>query len=71
MIAARIQRTSRKSSQEQCSILLELMRDYQSLKSTVTKVIENTEEVAVIKSLLKDQEDIRRIMTKNELNDRQ
>ncbi|KAM7172376.1 nesprin-1 isoform 3-T4 [Macrochelys suwanniensis] len=62
--------------QEQCCILVDLIKEYQSLKLAVTKVIENADNVTMTKSILKDQEDIRRALSKheavkNELNDRQ
>lgn len=40
------------------------MREYQSLKSAVTKVIENADNVTVTKSILKNKEDIRRALSK-------
>uniref|UniRef100_H3A1G7 Calponin-homology (CH) domain-containing protein n=1 Tax=Latimeria chalumnae TaxID=7897 RepID=H3A1G7_LATCH len=63
-------------NQEQCCILVDLMREYQSLKSSITKVIGNADNVTVIKSTLKDQEDIRRTLSrheamKNEINSSQ
>ncbi|XP_062833321.1 nesprin-1 isoform X16 [Anolis carolinensis] len=62
--------------QEQCFILIDLMRNYQILKSTVTKAIEAASNVAVTKAMIKDQEDVKWALSKheaarNELNDRQ
>ncbi|KAH0622390.1 hypothetical protein JD844_024656, partial [Phrynosoma platyrhinos] len=62
--------------QEQCFVLIDLIRKYQSLKSTVTKVIEVASNVAGTKTTIKDQEDVKWALskheaTKNELNDRQ
>ncbi|XP_063773938.1 nesprin-1 isoform X14 [Pseudophryne corroboree] len=53
-------------SQEQCVVLIELIKDYEHLKSTITKVIENAENMISIKSTLKDQEDVRRTIAKHE-----
>uniref|UniRef100_UPI00398E76DD nesprin-1 n=1 Tax=Pristiophorus japonicus TaxID=55135 RepID=UPI00398E76DD len=53
--------------QDQGCFLVALMRDYQSSKSALLKVIENSEAVAVIKSSLLDQGDIRRTLSKHEV----
>ncbi|XP_060128741.1 nesprin-1 isoform X4 [Zootoca vivipara] len=62
--------------QEQCCVLVDLIREYQSLKSTVSKAIEVASNVTMTKAMLKDQEDVRWALSKheaarNELNDRQ
>lgn len=49
---------------EQSSILIDLMREYQSLKSTVMKVIDSAGSASVIKSIWKDHEDVRRTLSK-------
>lgn len=54
------------SRQEQCTNMIELMKDYQSLKSSINAIVENAE--AVIKLGLKDQEDTRRSLSKVSLN---
>ncbi|MGH0120069.1 UNVERIFIED_CONTAM: hypothetical protein FKN15_064318 [Acipenser sinensis] len=46
---------------------MERMREYQSKKSTIIKIIESAGNVAEIKSALKDQEDIRRTLSKHEV----
>ncbi|RXM34120.1 Nesprin-1 [Acipenser ruthenus] len=51
-------------NQENCCVLVDLMREYQSKKSTIIKIIESAENVAEIKSALKDQEDIRRTLSR-------
>ncbi|GCC32670.1 hypothetical protein chiPu_0011134 [Chiloscyllium punctatum] len=53
--------------QDQASFLLGLMRDHQSSKASLLKVIENSEAVAVIKSSLLDQEDLRRTLSRHEV----
>ncbi|KAJ8270592.1 hypothetical protein GJAV_G00116860 [Gymnothorax javanicus] len=53
-------------SQEQCGMLVELMREYQSLRSSVHDAVEGAESVAEIKSPLKSQEDIRRLLSRHE-----
>ncbi|XP_075718991.1 nesprin-1 isoform X3 [Rhinoderma darwinii] len=63
-------------SQEQCSVLIDVMKEYEHLRSSITRVIENVENMITIKSTLKDQDDIRRTITKhesakNELNENQ
>ncbi|KAL7987671.1 hypothetical protein Chor_006590, partial [Crotalus horridus] len=62
--------------QEQCCVLLDIMRQYHNLKSAVSKAIEDARTVTVTKAMLKDQGDARRALSKheaarNELNDRQ
>ncbi|KAG8444139.1 hypothetical protein GDO86_009355 [Hymenochirus boettgeri] len=63
-------------NQEQCSELIDVTRDYQHLKSVITKCIENAENLVTIKSTLKDPEDIKRTISrhesaKNDLNENQ
>ncbi|KAJ8275253.1 hypothetical protein COCON_G00098780 [Conger conger] len=53
-------------SQEQSATLVELMREYQSLRSSVHAVVDGAESVAEIKSPLKGQEDIRRLLSRHE-----
>ncbi|GCB70374.1 hypothetical protein scyTo_0001262, partial [Scyliorhinus torazame] len=53
--------------QEQGYFLVGLMRDYQSSRSALFKVIENSEAVAVIKSSILDQEDIKRALSRHEV----
>ncbi|KAG2468780.1 SYNE1 protein, partial [Polypterus senegalus] len=53
-------------NQEQCSVLIDLIREFQNRKSTINKIIESAENVAEIKSVLKDQEDIRRTLSRHE-----
>ncbi|XP_078239370.1 nesprin-1 isoform X9 [Pogona vitticeps] len=62
--------------QEQCCVLVDLMREYQNLKFTVTKAIQIASNVTVTKGMLKELEDVRWALSKheaarNELNDRQ
>uniref|UniRef100_A0A8C5RJ37 Spectrin repeat containing nuclear envelope protein 1 n=1 Tax=Laticauda laticaudata TaxID=8630 RepID=A0A8C5RJ37_LATLA len=62
--------------QEQCCILLDIIRQYHNLKSAVSKAMEVASAVTVAKAMLKDQGDVRRALSKheaarNELNDRQ
>lgn len=52
------------SRQEQCTAMIELMKEYQSLKSSIHTIVENAETVAVIKLGLKDQEDTKRYLSK-------
>lgn len=49
---------------EQSCILIDLMKEYQSLKSTVMKVIDSADSASVIKSIWKDHEDVRRTLSK-------
>ncbi|KAM6272871.1 nesprin-1 isoform 2-T2 [Spheniscus humboldti] len=61
---------------EQSCILIDLMKEYQSLKSTVMKVIDSADSASVIKSIWKDHEDVRRTLSKheaakNDLSDKQ
>lgn len=44
--------------------MIELMKEYQSLKSSINTIVENAETVAAIKLGLKDQEDTRRYLSK-------
>ncbi|KFQ93584.1 Nesprin-1, partial [Nipponia nippon] len=61
---------------EQSCILIDLMKEYQSLKSTVMKVIDSADSASVIKSIWKNHEDVRRTLSKheaakNDLSDKQ
>lgn len=49
---------------EQSCILIDLMKEYQSLKSTVMKVIDSADSTSVIKSIWKDHEDVKRTLSK-------
>ncbi|KAJ7409657.1 hypothetical protein WISP_113425 [Willisornis vidua] len=49
---------------EQSCILIDLMKEYQSLKSTVMKVIDTANSASVIKSIWRDHEDVRRTLSK-------
>ncbi|XP_027759675.1 nesprin-1 isoform X4 [Empidonax traillii] len=55
-----------REKKEQSCILIDLMKEYQSLKSTVMKVIESANSASVIKSVWKDHEDVRRTLSKHE-----
>lgn len=48
--------------------MIELMKDYQSLKSSINAIVENAETVAVNKLGLKDQEDTKRSLSKVSLS---
>lgn len=50
--------------QEQCNVLAELMREYQILKTSISCIIESTEPLVDISSVLKDHEETRRSLTK-------
>lgn len=50
--------------QEQCNVLVELMREYQTLKTSISIIIESTEPLVDISSVLKDHEETRRSLTK-------
>lgn len=50
--------------QEQCNVLVELMREYQTLKTSISSIIESTEPLVDISSVLKDHEETRRSLTK-------
>ncbi|XP_073726049.1 nesprin-1 isoform X5 [Misgurnus anguillicaudatus] len=52
--------------QEQSSALVELMKDYHSLKSSINTILESAEAITDIKAALKDQEDTRRCLLKHE-----
>ena len=51
-------------SQGQCCGLIDLMREYQNLKSAVTKVLENATNVIATKTTVKDQEDLKWALSK-------
>lgn len=50
--------------QEQCSVLHDLMRQFQTLKTSISSVFESTEPLVDISSVLKDHEETRRSLTK-------
>lgn len=50
--------------QEQCNVLVELLREYQILKTSISSIIESTEPLVDISSVLKDHEETRRSLTK-------
>lgn len=50
--------------QEQCSVLHDLMRQFQTLKTSISSVLETTEPLVDISSVLKDHEETRRSLTK-------
>ncbi|XP_056332375.1 LOW QUALITY PROTEIN: nesprin-1 [Danio aesculapii] len=52
--------------QEQSSALVDLMKDYQTLKSSVNSILESADAIADIKAVLKEQEDTRRSLLKHE-----
>lgn len=54
--------------QEQCSVLIELMRQFQTLKTSISCIIESTEPLVDISSVLKDHEETRRSLAKVRLN---
>lgn len=50
--------------QEQCSVLNDLMRQFQTLKTSISSVLESTDPLVDISSVLKDHEETRRSLTK-------
>lgn len=54
--------------QEQCNVLVELMREYQILKTSISSIIESTEPLVEISSVLKDHEETKRSLTKVRIN---
>ncbi|KAB0392836.1 hypothetical protein E2I00_007090, partial [Balaenoptera physalus] len=48
-----------------CCGLIDLMREYQNLKSAVTKVLENASNVIVTRTTVKDQEDLKWALSKH------
>lgn len=50
--------------QEQCSVLVELMKEYQILKNSISSITESAEPVVEIDSVLKDHEETRRSLSK-------
>lgn len=54
--------------QEQCNVLVELMREYQVLKTSISSIIESTEPLVDISSVLKDHEETKRSLTKVRIN---
>ncbi|KAF7487433.1 Hypothetical predicted protein [Marmota monax] len=53
-------------SQGQCCGLIDLMREYQNLKSTVSQVLESASSVIVTRTTIKDQEDLKWAVSKHE-----
>ncbi|XP_039707258.1 nesprin-1 isoform X7 [Pteropus medius] len=53
-------------NQGQCCGLIDLMREYQNLKSAVSKVLENASNVIVTKTAIKDEEDLKWALSKHE-----
>ena len=51
-------------SQGQCCGLIDLIREYQNLKSAVTKVLENASNVIATRTTVKDQEDLKWALSK-------
>ncbi|XP_034001993.1 LOW QUALITY PROTEIN: nesprin-1-like, partial [Trematomus bernacchii] len=52
--------------QEQCHLLVELMKEYQSLKTSLCSVTDSSETLMDITSVLRDHEETRRALTKHE-----
>lgn len=50
--------------QEQCSVLVDVMKTYQTLKTSISSIIESTEPLIDISSVLKDHEETKRSLTK-------
>ncbi|KAM8791856.1 nesprin-1-like [Rhynchonycteris naso] len=53
-------------NQGQCCGLIDLMREYQNLKSAVSKVLENASNVIVTRTTIKDEEDLKWALSKHE-----
>ncbi|XP_016071417.1 PREDICTED: nesprin-1 [Miniopterus natalensis] len=53
-------------NQGQCCGLIDLMREYQSLKSAVLKILENASNVIVTRTTIKDEEDLKWALSKHE-----
>ncbi|KAM5166613.1 nesprin-1 isoform 3-T3 [Callospermophilus lateralis] len=53
-------------NQGQCCGLIDLMREYQNLKSTVSQVLESASSVIVTRTTIKDQEDLKWAVSKHE-----
>lgn len=51
-------------SQGQCCGLIDLIREYQNLKSTVCKVLESAGNVIAMRATVKDQEDLKWVFAK-------
>lgn len=51
-------------SQGQCCGLIDLIREYQNLKSAITKVLENASNVIASRTTVKDQEDLKWALSK-------
>ncbi|KAJ0008744.1 hypothetical protein NQD34_016159 [Periophthalmus magnuspinnatus] len=52
--------------QEQCNVLVELMREYQALKTSISGIIEGAESIIDISSVLKDYEESKKLLSKHE-----
>uniref|UniRef100_A0AAV2JAL2 Calponin-homology (CH) domain-containing protein n=1 Tax=Knipowitschia caucasica TaxID=637954 RepID=A0AAV2JAL2_KNICA len=52
--------------QEQCNVLVELMREYQALKTSISGIIEGAESVVDIYPVLKDYEESKKMLSKHE-----
>lgn len=50
--------------QEQCNVLVDLMKEYQTLKTSISSITESTEPLIDISSVLKDHEETKRSLTK-------
>ncbi|XP_023599414.1 nesprin-1-like, partial [Myotis lucifugus] len=53
-------------NQGQCCGLIDLMRDYQNLKSAVSKVLEHASSVIATRTTIKDEEDLKWALSKHE-----
>ncbi|EPQ19233.1 Nesprin-1 [Myotis brandtii] len=53
-------------NQGQCCGLIDLMRDYQNLKSAVSKVLEHASNVIATRTTIKDEEDLKWALSKHE-----
>lgn len=51
-------------SQEQCTAMVDLTRDFQNMKSSISAILDNAESVAEMKVAVKDQDDIRRALSR-------
>ena len=52
------------SRQEQCGVLVELMREYYSLKTSINSTLESAEAISDISSVLQDHEETKRSLSK-------
>ncbi|KAM9316746.1 nesprin-1-like [Gastrophryne carolinensis] len=55
-----------RESQDQCLVLTELMKEYEQMKSTVIKILEDSETMITVKSTLKDLMDVQRTIAKHD-----